>query len=69
MAVDPASAIATLEGAMSSGVLEVTFSDGKRVRYAGPEEMANAISYFRGQQRVAAGRPAVSATIGAFYRD
>jgi hypothetical protein len=69
MAVTPQEAIATLEAALAGGVLEVTYSDGRKVRYQTTEDMQKAIAYFTGQARLAAGRPAVSASVGAFYRD
>lgn len=69
MAVTPTDAIATLEAALSRGVLQVTFADGKSTRYASPAEMRDAIAYFRAQQRVEAGRPAASVSIGAFFRE
>jgi len=68
MAVTPEDAIETLEAAMATGVLEVTYSDGRRVRYASTDEMQRAVVYFANQKRAAAGRPAVSTSVGAFYR-
>jgi hypothetical protein len=68
VAVTPSDAIVTLETALASGTLEVTFSDGRKVRYQSAGDMQNAIAYFRGQQRAAAGRPGASVSVGAFYR-
>lgn len=68
MAVTPESAIVTLETAMASGTLEVTFEDGRSVRYQSIKDLQQAIAYFRGQSRAASGKPAVSVTVGAYYR-
>lgn len=68
MAVTATDAIATLESAMSRGVTDVTYSDGRRVSYADASEMLKAIAYFRAQIATAAGRPPVSVSTGAFYR-
>lgn len=69
MAVTPQDAIDALEDALSRGVTDVTYSDGRRVSYASPKEMLEALAYFRAQARVTAGQPAVKATTGAYYRD
>lgn len=68
MAVTPEDAIDTLETAMAQGVREVTYSDGRKVSYQSQAEMQRAINYYRGLQRSNAGRPAVSTSVGAFYR-
>ena len=68
--VDTQDAIDTLELALASGTLEVTFSDGRRVKYQSTAELKSALQYF--QQKLASasgGGGGVNVTIGAFFRD
>lgn len=68
MAVTPSDAIAAIEEAMSRGVSEVTYSDGRKVRYTSQAEMERTLAYFRAQQRAASSQPSVGVSVGAFHR-
>ncbi|MDD9731600.1 hypothetical protein PVW46_16980 [Mameliella sp. AT18] len=68
MAVTASEAITKLETAMAQGVREVTYSDGRSVKYANQAEMERAIAYWRGQQRISAGLSPVTVSIGAMHR-
>ena len=69
MGVTPDEAIETLQEAMAGGVMSVTYSDGRSVKYRTTDEMRKDIAYFRAQKRSASGGPVVRTSVGAFFKD